>query len=1263
MKRRLVLLLLMMSAATHAAAQGSPKRGALNLFAYPYGLLQGNRVQCYLSSDGYACQQGFWPQGTSDQYIFSSGLQVAALIPTGAGFAWAGDTTGAYFWDARGDQTAGTPRWDVFNSRDSADAVNWPASAVIRDAAIFDARLIGRNAASEQDLWTRYWDGNPVSLGGRQHQMGLLVDQRVLAWNYPTGNQDIIYFVSTLYNVTARTAGVYANPTIPPELQADIAAVGRVFQDSVEQALAVSIPDGGYAFDSMYVQLGMDHDIAVFSSNYGTASVPFGMGIGYSGTFLPEVGWTFPLDPFGAPPFAPAPGLLGTVFVKSPAPFSMFTNTTGGGSFPDPIGPQLLWRRMSGNLQPSDTPCNPFTNPAVARARHVCYLAQVPSDSRYQMSVGPFHLGPGEATTIVVAYILAPPLDTINAYSGSTIAPGVPFPGDSIAADTTKIRVIERIAGWRTQSDLNGNGSLEPNEVVAARRSLFHKAQVAQALTDAKFLLPAAPEAPQFFLMPGDNKVTVVWQPSASETAGDPYFALASDPTSALYDPNYRQFDVEGYRIYRGRDPRALELIAQVDHDNTQFVDYLGAVDYLRRCAPELGIVTDCPVPFPPVPDPAIHMTRPIQGTIVQVPEGSRILSSNGALSTVGADTFPTGRASGFPPLGETGVTYAFTDSTVRNSFRYYYAVTAFDFNSIRSGPSSFESARMTKTVTPRVPSGQETGGGVQPMRLLAADGTTLDPTAPLPTISATTGIFSGRMPPTDGIAATLSSFLPQLVGTSSLTLTVDSIGAGMARIDVLPGDFARSTLYYLKVTNGTDTTRITVPLDLDATPSLRTTTASGRFAGAAVDSAQAARFGGDVTYSLFGEVSLTAPPVWCLTTWGRADANALPGLSSFNGPRWWSGATNETTPDPNGGTCFFASTNCGNTVRVPNIARTAGGISGVTIHHVQSYSTVPNTPGRLIEAVLGTVTRAADFRVLWGTGGAIDSVFDLTHGVPVAFSPRIGPTWGVLTQSSFAPVDVALTRDANNLLLTWSDIFCVDPVPTYMPHDTTKVDCGGAAQSPAALQNTATLTPIAIRDSASSYAGTAAAGYTATGNGFIFYLNGHFFLMQVAALPPAGTVWYARFYAGTVTGRAAEANYAFVSEVRPPAVPGLRAEIAYQGSQLNRFATTDSMLARVHTVPDPFYALGGYELSPDTLALKFVHLPARAIIRIYSQSGILVQVLTHDDLTGGGEVTWDLNSRSGKRVASGVYFYHIETPDRRSRVGRFTVITGPRSP
>lgn len=1243
-----------------AQTKHPPARSAPNLFAYSSSWVDVNHVFCSTNNFQGGCSQAnsetlaaSWPVPYYfQQYIFGSGLQVAGIIPGSAGFAWAGDTVGALFIDLRG-YTSGTPRAEVYNSRDTADASAWPAAAVVRDPAVFDARLIGRNTVSEQDLWTRYWDGAPVPGIQSVHQMGLMVDQRLMAWRYPTGNDDIIYFVFTLYNVTARDANAYANPTIPAELQSDIAAVGRAFQDSVEPATTVAIPDGGYAFDSVYIALTIDHDIATFSQNYGAASLPFGLGIGYDGRFRDGQGWVYPPEIFGTPPFAPAPGLLGARFLRAPGPFGLFTTYTGSSIFHAPIGVSQLWRYLSGNLDSlsGDGFCNGPASPREAKAHGFCFVLQAMADARFTVSSGPFQLAPGESKTVVAAFLFAAPLDTVNAFVGGDLKPGYPSRGDSIAADTTKITTIERAAGWRTQIDANANGVIEPQEVTTVRRSLLHKAQVAQAIVDAKFLMPTAPDAPDFFLIPSDNAVTVVWQPSATEQTGDPYYALASDRSSALYDPNYRQFDVEGYRIYRGTDPRALTLLVQLDHDNTTFVDYLGALDYPGRCAPELGIVTDCPVPFPATPDTLVSMKQRIgYQRIVQVPEGARITTGNGLVSIVRADTFPN-VASGFPPPYESGVSYAFTDSTVRNSFRYYYAVTAFDFNSIRSGPSSFESARVAKVITPRVPSGQEIAGTVQSMQLLGADGTVLDTAAPLPTIDPVTGIFSGPMPPTDGIAVSFGAFLPQLLASGSVTVTIDSVLTGMGDFDLLPGSL-RATPYYLTARSTGMTVHFVVPLPMDATTVQRDQDALVRFGATLVDSTQAARFGAGANTALFGEATLRTPGAFRVATWGRGDANAIPPNSSYNGPRWWAGSANENTPNPNGGNCRPSNRNCADTLRVPAIGRTAGSIAGVQIFHVAAYNSTPNTPGRIIEAALATVIRAADFRVYWGAAGAVDSVIDVTHHVPVPFDTRAGASWGILTEESFASVTEGLTGDTKNTLLTWADIACVEPVHVYANL------CGAGAQTPAVLKRTATLHAIAIRDSASSYAGTADPTYTATGNGFIFYLNGHFFLMTLSALPVQGTVWNARFYSGTITGTAATADFAFAPAIRPPAVPGLRVELAFQGSQLNRSATTDSLLARVHTVPDPLYLFSGFETAPDTQVLKFVHLPALAIVRIYSLSGILVQALTNDDPTGGGELTWNLRSRNGRRIASGVYFYHIETPDHRKRVGRFTIIT-----
>jgi len=53
----------------------------------------------------------------------------------------------------------------------------------------------------------------------------------------------------------------------------------------------------------------------------------------------------------------------------------------------------------------------------------------------------------------------------------------------------------------------------------------------------------------------------------------------------------------------------------------------------------------------------------------------------------------------------------------------------------------------------------------------------------------------------------------------------------------------------------------------------------------------------------------------------------------------------------------------------------------------------------------------------------------------------------------------------------------------------------------------------------------------------------------------------------------------------------------------------------------------------------------------------VLVQVLYHNDATGGGVESWNLRNRNNQFVASGVYFYHVETPDGKRKIGRMTVV------
>ncbi|HXO85084.1 MAG TPA: hypothetical protein VN803_06130, partial [Gemmatimonadales bacterium] len=1178
-----------------------------------------------------------------------------------------------------GDQASGDPLVSIYNSLDPADfPASWPNGAKVRDASIYDAALVGQPKISDGDSWVRYWEGNPIQLGGREHPMGIMVEQRSMAWNFPVGNEDILYFVFTFYNVTARNPAAYSG--LDPEIQAEVAAIGAQYQDLNETKFSINIPDGGYTLKNLFAAFGMDADVAVFDHNYSTAFLPFNIGSTYSGDWLPEVGWTFPNTVFG-PPFFPGPGFVGVKYLKSPESspgvevgLTMFSNTTNGGAFPDAVGDHLLYRRLSGFLGAADVQCNSSSSMVVARQLRLCYLAQTRADARFYQASGPFDLAPGQSATIVVAYIQAAPVAVPGIVIGGDLAPGIPATGDTLFFNPARVRLIDRIAGWVSASDENGNQNIEQNEVVTTPRSLLSKALVAQAVFDAKFLLPNAPAAPQFFLVPGDNSATVVWQKSTTETDGDLYFNIASRPynvdtagdstQNALYDPNFRKFDVEGYRIYRGRTSSELQLLGQFDYAGTTFVDFTGAVDYgdtngdgIVQCAPELGLQADCPVTFDSTFVKTTNFETELSGQLIQVKAGDRVELANGDVINLIADTAVTGGASGFPVLSDNGVAFAYTDNNVRNGFTYSYTVTAFDVNSVKSGPSSLESARITETVTPRRPSGQETAGSLVSQQLGTA-GEVLDPTAPVPALDPATGQFGGPMPPADGIPLSLAAFVPQVLATGDLTVKIDSIQMGVSDADVL-GAAARPTLYYVTVSTPAGTSQHVLPLQYGGFDENRSVTLPVEVTS--LDSAKAARFGGDNSYSVSGLVTLEAPGNWELNNWGRGYANAGSARptwidAQFNGPRLWLGTGNENTANPNGGNCpSTVGAACGNTAKVPDITLTAGKITGFTIWHPSSYYSTPNSPGRLIEGILATITRAADFRIYWGAAGVVDSVVDVTHHVRVAFSTRLGPSWGILNQASFAATNQATTGDTKNGLLTWADMFCVAPIPTYLGTVQPGFSCGGAAQTPAVLQNAAVLSPIAIRDTASSYAGTAAAGYTTTGNGFVFYLNGHFFFAQGTALPAQNDVWSARFYAGAITGQ--PGNLSFRSEVRPPNVPGLRAQIAFEGSEFDVSTTTSEQMASIHTVPDPYYVTNSIEASANQKVLNFVNLPAQAIVRIYSLSGVLVNVLTHNDVMGGGQMTWNLRNRNNQFVASGVYFYHVEAPDGKTKVGRFTVV------
>jgi hypothetical protein len=128
-----------------------------------------------------------------------------------------------------------------------------------------------------------------------------------------------------------------------------------------------------------------------------------------------------------------------------------------------------------------------------------------------------------------------------------------------------------------------------------------------------------------------------------------------------------------------------------------------------------------------------------------------------------------------------------------------------------------------------------------------------------------------------------------------------------------------------------------------------------------------------------------------------------------------------------------------------------------------------------------------------------------------------------------------------------------------------------------------------------------------------------------------------------------------------------------YSVPQSTSQAAWDFDEGQVYVVPNPAtpetmapWSLNPNNTDPTGLKVEFRHLPAaKCTIRIYTLSGDLVQTLEHDaseavssgNFASTGTVAWDLVSRNGQDIASGVYLYSVEADGFKTVVDKFVVI------
>jgi hypothetical protein len=159
----------------------------------------------------------------------------------------------------------------------------------------------------------------------------------------------------------------------------------------------------------------------------------------------------------------------------------------------------------------------------------------VPVDQRLFQNTGPFLLAPVGETVI----------DTVWSWDESSSELHIASI-DTVMGDTVRVTVAVLMA---------------PDIV-----ELPKVADIAQSIYNTGFVLPRPPDKPNVTVVPDDKKVFISWD-NVAELSKDPYYNFTSDPSNALYDPNYIQMDFEGYKLYRSPSglPGTYELLASWD--------------------------------------------------------------------------------------------------------------------------------------------------------------------------------------------------------------------------------------------------------------------------------------------------------------------------------------------------------------------------------------------------------------------------------------------------------------------------------------------------------------------------------------------------------------------------------------------------------------------------------------------------------------------------------------------------------------------------
>jgi hypothetical protein len=131
---------------------------------------------------------------------------------------------------------------------------------------------------------------------------------------------------------------------------------------------------------------------------------------------------------------------------------------------------------------------------------------------------------------------------------------------------------------------------------------------------------------------------------------------------------------------------------------------------------------------------------------------------------------------------------------------------------------------------------------------------------------------------------------------------------------------------------------------------------------------------------------------------------------------------------------------------------------------------------------------------------------------------------------------------------------------------------------------------------------------------------------------------------------------------------PGSSFSSTVPGTHAQSAADREKFGVNIYVYPNPATrdALAEYQElfpngeDPTGVRVTFTNLPAAAnTVKIFTASGDLVQTISHNGLNGSGHVSWNLMSRNGQEIVSGIYLYSVQSDDDRFEdfVGKFVVV------